>query len=74
MKDLFAGILQTVFRMAPHPTHAGMEIIGNPRRRSPVLVTTNCAVTIRHVKNATFWLLRQGVSMSGAVQSVDNSQ
>ncbi len=43
---------QTVFRMAPWPTEAGLRIVGEPDRDSPVLVTCNYDLTVRRVMNA----------------------
>jgi NAD-dependent dihydropyrimidine dehydrogenase PreA subunit len=38
-----------VFRAAPYPVPAQLIKIGNPNRRSPVLVTTNYELTVRRV-------------------------
>jgi len=45
-------VFQTVFRTVPYPTKPGLILIGNPDRRSPVLVTTNYDLTVRRVIRA----------------------
>jgi len=45
-------ILQYIFRSIPYPTHARLIRIGNPGRKSPVLVTTNYDLTVRRVCRA----------------------
>lgn len=52
MKDAILNVLQTIFRMVPHPVRPRMLRVGHPGHRSPVLVTTNFAVTVRRVKKA----------------------
>jgi SAM-dependent methyltransferase/NAD-dependent dihydropyrimidine dehydrogenase PreA subunit len=42
-------ILQHVFRSIPYPTRPRLIRIGNPDRRSPVLITTNYDLTVRRV-------------------------
>jgi ubiquinone/menaquinone biosynthesis C-methylase UbiE/NAD-dependent dihydropyrimidine dehydrogenase PreA subunit len=42
-------ILQYVFRSIPYPTPPRLIRIGNPGRKSPVLVTSNYALTVRRV-------------------------
>ena len=44
--------LQTVFRMAPWPTAAGLRTVGNPDPNSPVLVTCNYDLTVRRLIRA----------------------
>jgi NAD-dependent dihydropyrimidine dehydrogenase PreA subunit len=41
-----------VFRAAPYPVAPQLIAIGNPHRRSPVLVTSNYALTVRRVTRA----------------------
>jgi len=54
-------ILQHVFRSIPYPTRPRLIRIGNPGRKSPVLVTTNYDLTVRRVcralKNVDCFLL-----------------
>jgi ubiquinone/menaquinone biosynthesis C-methylase UbiE/ferredoxin len=54
-------ILQLVFRSIPYPTRPRLIRIGNPGRKSPVLVTTNYDLTVRRVcralKNVDCFLL-----------------
>jgi ubiquinone/menaquinone biosynthesis C-methylase UbiE/Pyruvate/2-oxoacid:ferredoxin oxidoreductase delta subunit len=45
-------ILQHVFRSIPYPTRPRLIRIGNPGRKSPVLVTTNYDLTVRRVCRA----------------------
>jgi ubiquinone/menaquinone biosynthesis C-methylase UbiE/NAD-dependent dihydropyrimidine dehydrogenase PreA subunit len=45
-------ILQYVFRSIPHPTPPRLVRIGNPGRKSPVLVTSNYDLTVRRVCRA----------------------
>jgi NAD-dependent dihydropyrimidine dehydrogenase PreA subunit len=50
LKDLLLDIIQLLFRMIPHPTTPRLILIGNPNRQSPVLVTTNCSLTVRRLQ------------------------
>lgn len=54
-------ILQHIFRSIPYPTRPRLIRIGNPGRKSPVLVTTNYDLTVRRVcralKNVDCFLL-----------------
>lgn len=45
-------LFQLVFRVVPYPTKPRLIRIGNPGRRSPVLVTTNYDLTVRRVCRA----------------------
>ena len=45
-------ILQHVFRSIPYPTRPRLIRMGNPGRKSPVLVTTNYDLTVRRVCRA----------------------
>ena len=45
-------VLQAVGRMAPWPTETGLRSVGNPGRRSPVLVTCNYDLTVRRLLRA----------------------
>jgi Pyruvate/2-oxoacid:ferredoxin oxidoreductase delta subunit len=45
-------LFQTVFRVVPWPAQPGLIRVGNPTRRSPVLVTTNYDLTVRRVCRA----------------------
>lgn len=45
-------ILQFIFRSIPYPTRARLVRIGNPGRKSAVLVTTNYDLTVRRVCRA----------------------
>ncbi len=46
-----AGALRdTVLRMFPHPVPAGLIRIGDPGRTSPVLLTSNFALTVRRLR------------------------
>ena len=49
LKTLPKRIFQTVFRSCPFPTKPRLIKIGNPDRRSSVLVTTNYDLTVRRV-------------------------
>lgn len=49
LKLLPKRIFQTVFRSSPYPVDPKLIIIGNPDRKSPVLVTTNYDGTVREV-------------------------
>ena len=42
-------IFQTIFRSVPYPTRPRLILIGNPGRKSQVLVTTNYDLTVRRV-------------------------
>lgn len=44
--------LQTLFRMAPWPTAAGLRRVGSPDASSPVLVTGNYDLTVRRLVRA----------------------
>lgn len=50
--ELPKRIFQTVFRVVPYPIKPQLIRIGNPSRRSPVLVTTNYDLTVRRVRRA----------------------
>ncbi|UCH21133.1 MAG: hypothetical protein JSU83_21910 [Deltaproteobacteria bacterium] len=61
-------IWATFFRLFPCPTPVGLQRIGNPGRKSPVLVTCNFYLTVRRLtkalKGIDAWLL---VADSGGV-------
>ncbi len=61
MIALLKDVLQTAFRMAPWPTEPGLRTIGNPGRKSPVLLTANYDLTVRRLERALrgldAWLL-----------------
>ncbi len=50
--EMLKRIFQTVFRTVPYPTKPGLVMIGHPGRNSPVLITTNYQLTVRHVVSA----------------------
>lgn len=52
LRELPKRLLQTVFRVVPYPTKPRLIRVGNPRRTSPVLVTTNYDLTVRRVCRA----------------------
>lgn len=52
VKTLPKRIFQTVFRSVPYPTKPRLIRIGNPNRKSPVLVTANYDLTVRRVCRA----------------------
>ena len=60
-RELPKRLFQVVFRVVPYPTRPRLIRIGNPGRRSPVLVTTNYDLTVRRVRRALdgvdCWLL-----------------
>jgi NAD-dependent dihydropyrimidine dehydrogenase PreA subunit len=49
VRELPRNVVFYVFRVAPYPVRPGLMIIGNPDRRSPVLITTNYELTVRRV-------------------------
>jgi NAD-dependent dihydropyrimidine dehydrogenase PreA subunit len=59
--DAPAWLRDTALRFLPHATRPGLRRIGNPDRRSPVLVTCNFALTVRRLRDALrgrdAWLL-----------------
>jgi len=61
LRELPKRLFQIVFRVVPYPTRPRLIRIGNPGRRSPVLVTTNYDLTVRRVRRALdgvdCWLL-----------------
>ncbi|MFP6624672.1 MAG: HgcAB-like fusion protein [Myxococcota bacterium] len=46
------NILQCIFRMLPWPTETGLRSVGQPGRKSPVLVTCNYDLTVRRLQAA----------------------
>jgi NAD-dependent dihydropyrimidine dehydrogenase PreA subunit len=50
--DWWKDALQTAFRLVPWPTPTGLRRVGEPGRRSPVLVTANYDYTVRHLLRA----------------------
>jgi NAD-dependent dihydropyrimidine dehydrogenase PreA subunit len=52
LKEIVLDLGQLFFRMVPHPTHPRLIVIGHPDRWSPVLVTTNCSLTVRRLVRA----------------------
>jgi NAD-dependent dihydropyrimidine dehydrogenase PreA subunit len=52
LRELPKRLFQIVFRMVPYPTKPRLIQIGNPRRHSPILVTTNYDLTVRRVCRA----------------------
>ena len=52
LRELPLNLFLYVFRAAPYPVKPGLLIMGNPDRRSPVLVTTNYELTVRRVARA----------------------
>lgn len=68
--DALRDLLQTGFRMLPWPTEPGLRAVGNPGRRSPVLLTANYDLTVRRLEHALrgqdVWLLvapAQGINV-----------
>ncbi len=61
LRSLPRRVFQYVFRSVPYPTRPRLIRIGDAGRRSPVLVTTNYDLTVRHVTRALAgldcWLL-----------------
>jgi len=49
---LLKRVFQVVFRVVPYPITPRLIRLGNPARRSPVLVTTNYDLTVRRVRRA----------------------
>lgn len=52
LKAWMMDVVQTIFRMIPHPTKPGLIKIGRANRRSPVLVTVNSSLTVRRLRRA----------------------
>jgi NAD-dependent dihydropyrimidine dehydrogenase PreA subunit len=52
LRELPLNLFLYVFRAAPYPVRPGLMIMGNPDRRSPVLITTNYELTVRRVARA----------------------
>jgi NAD-dependent dihydropyrimidine dehydrogenase PreA subunit len=52
LKDFVLDLVQLFFRMVPHPMRPRLIVIGHPDRKSPVLVTTNCSLTVRRLVRA----------------------
>src|SRR5215471_70484 len=52
LRELPRKLFQVVFRVVPYPIRPRMIRIGNPGRKSPVLVTTNYDLTVRRVCRA----------------------
>ncbi|MEE8522287.1 MAG: hypothetical protein V3T72_00005, partial [Thermoanaerobaculia bacterium] len=52
LKSLPKRIFQTVFRSVPYPTPPRLIVLGEPDRKSPVLITTNYDLTVRRVCRA----------------------
>jgi len=52
LRELPKRLFQLVFRVVPWPTKPRLMRIGNPGRRSPVLLTTNYDLTVRRVSRA----------------------
>jgi NAD-dependent dihydropyrimidine dehydrogenase PreA subunit len=50
--ELPKRLFQVIFRVVPYPVRPGLIRIGNPGRRSPVLITTNYDLTVRKVRQA----------------------
>ena len=46
------NILQCIFRMLPWPTEPGLRSVGQPGRKSPVLVTCYYDLTVRRLQAA----------------------
>ncbi len=46
------NLVQTALRLLPFPCKTGLLVIGNPGRRSPVLVTCNFRLTVERVKRS----------------------
>jgi NAD-dependent dihydropyrimidine dehydrogenase PreA subunit len=61
LADLPGYLRDRTLGMFPHPARVGLIRIGNPDRRSPVLVTGNFTLTVRRVRDALrghdAWLL-----------------
>ena len=61
IRELPTNLFLYVFRAAPWPVTPGLMVIGNPDRRSPVLVTANYELTVRRVvrglRGVDCWLL-----------------
>ncbi len=52
LADWVAEIVETGFRLLPVPVRAGVRVIGNPDRMSPVFLTCNYDLTVRRVMRA----------------------
>ena len=52
LRNLPKWTFQVVFRSVPYPTRPRLIVIGNPGRKSPVMVTTNYDLTVRRVCRA----------------------
>ncbi len=49
-KNVFAPVIEYLFRWFPCPVETGLRVIGNPDRNSPVLVTGNYSLTEKRLK------------------------
>jgi NAD-dependent dihydropyrimidine dehydrogenase PreA subunit len=52
VRRAWIALIQTLLRMLPFPTATGLQVLGRPDRRSPVLLTGNFGLTVERVKRA----------------------